>query len=250
MDKQKHALPPQTLRFMGEDDEKFISLGDTCVQMIECAMPLNSLNSILDIGCGYGRLAHSLWRNDAFTGTYYGFDILPKHIDFCKQSLSPLGDFNFLHLDIANARYNPNGSVTVQELDFVSMPKVDLVTFYSVFTHMYIDDIKAYLRHARSILNPNGTILFTAFLLENPDMLEETAKSSYPMPYRLDENCYYYSESDPLHAIGYKKSYLEQVVAQEGFVDIKFIYGSWSEFKYQKTKIDPFQDLCIAKLSG
>jgi SAM-dependent methyltransferase len=55
-------LPPAELRFMGEDDERFAAIGDgIVVDMIElCALRADA--AVLDIGSGYGRVAHALAR--------------------------------------------------------------------------------------------------------------------------------------------------------------------------------------------
>lgn len=244
-----YPLPPQALRFMGEDDAKFQSIGDLCIRMLRQAMPLDAITGILDIGCGYGRLAHALLRDGGFSGAYYGVDILPRQIAWCQQALSPLGPYRFSHLDIHNARYNPSGRKRVQDLDFSDAPKVDVVTFYSVFTHLYEEDIRSYLRCAASVLRPQGKLLCTAFLQNDSSQAGEAAgRSRYPMPHRLNGHTRYHDQADPLYAIGYDEQAFLGLLAESGLRADQVVLGGWCG-RAVTQDFDPFQDLVIAGLA-
>jgi SAM-dependent methyltransferase len=80
-------LPPAELRFMNEDDEAFAAIGDAIVlDMIElCALSADS--AVLDVGSGYGRVAHALARRE-FEGVYLGLEILPRHVTWCQGEIS------------------------------------------------------------------------------------------------------------------------------------------------------------------
>ncbi len=245
-----YPLPPPALRFMGEDDANFLKIGDLCVWMLKQALPLPIISSLLDIGSGYGRLAHALLRNDEFSGIYYGFDILLKHVSWCQLELAPHGRYYFQHLDIHNARYNPTGRHRVQDIDFSSIPRVDVVTFYSVFTHLYEEDIRCYLHGAASLLKPKGKLLCTAFLRNAVSLAGEAeGKSRYPMPNRLNDHTYYYKEEDPLHAIGYDEEAFFDMFVENGLCVDQVIPGSWCG-RSPASECDPFQDLVIASLPG
>lgn len=244
---QDCPLPPKELRFMGEDDAQFLEVGDVLIHMLEQALPLEKANGILDIGCGYGRLAHALLRNENFSGTYYGLDILPKHIQWCQQAISPGRNFFFHHMDVKNDRYNPSGKHHVDEVDLTACPQVDLASFFSVFTHMYEQDIRAYLRHVRPLLQSQGRLVCTAFLLNEGSRAGEAAgKSTFPMQYQHNEYTRYFNAEDPLHAIGYEESAFLNILRDEKFSPVQVTLGCWSGRPAGKTP-HQFQDLIIAK---
>lgn len=72
-------LPSQELRFMGESDSQFIDIGDGLLKAIKTLSGFDSHASNVDIGRGYGRLAHALLRSN-FLGTYEGLEILKHHV--------------------------------------------------------------------------------------------------------------------------------------------------------------------------
>jgi tRNA A58 N-methylase Trm61 len=94
-------LPPKELRFMQESDELFISIGDDLVTQIQTLAGLQRDFSLIDIGSGYGRLAHALLRQ-GFSGKYIGLEILKRHVTWCQENLSR-ASISFQHLDVYNS---------------------------------------------------------------------------------------------------------------------------------------------------
>ena len=70
-------LPPAGLRFMGEDDERLMRLSDELAELL-VAYGLTANASILDVRCGYGRLALGILHATDHRGRYLGFDILRR----------------------------------------------------------------------------------------------------------------------------------------------------------------------------
>jgi SAM-dependent methyltransferase len=224
-------LPPAELRFMGEDDDAFRRIGDGIVEdMIElCALRADA--SVLDVGSGYGRVAHSLWRH-GFEGTYLGLEILPRHVAWCRDTLTPAsgGLLEFGHLDVRNERYNPGGSVAATEATFeVADGVVDVGVLTSVFTHMYAAEIERYLAELRRVLGPGGRALTTFFMLDETWLECELAGRSTAMPMRhaLGDGCRYFNADDPLHAIGYSPAWIRGAVADAGLSIWALRPGTW-----------------------
>lgn len=120
---------------------------------------------LVDVGCGYGRVAHALLRAGGFRGRYLGLDILPRQIAWCQENFTPLseGSLRFELVDIKNDRYNPAGRLSPRSVSFdVETGSADVVLLASVFTHMYADDIVHYLGEIRRMLRPEGRCLATA----------------------------------------------------------------------------------------
>ena len=47
------------------------------------------MNSVLDVGCGIGRMAIPLARYLNTDGKYEGFDIIPENIAWCQRAITP-----------------------------------------------------------------------------------------------------------------------------------------------------------------
>lgn len=216
---KKPKIPPTSLMFMGESTEKFISIGD--YHLNKAIGRIKSLQSkVIDIGCGYGRLAYALDRRD-FRGKYYGLDILKNHITWLQKNFtSVLPEYTFIHVDVKNDRYNKTGSISPK--DFYLPPEFqspDLVLVLSVFTHMYEDDISTYLNQIKAIMANHTLLYFTCFLLNSP------ANRPYLFEFKLNDHCQYFSEEDPLHAIAYDEAWLRNLLLSHGLVpEIEYGY--------------------------
>jgi len=126
---------------------------------------LHSTSRVLDVGCGWGVLALGLANLIEEPGSYIGLDIQEKAIIWAKKNIAPLNPrFSFLHLDIANTRYNPQGAIPYDRVQLpIESESIDLVVLSSVFTHMRREAIEGYLREFRRILSPGGIAAFSYF---------------------------------------------------------------------------------------
>lgn len=99
---------------------------------------------LVDVGCGSGRLALSL--PDAFKGDYLGTDISEPLLKYLAQSRnSPR--FQFVHVD--------GLSIPVED------ESVDMVSMFSLLTHLRHEESFMYLRDARRTLRKGGTVVFS-----------------------------------------------------------------------------------------
>ncbi|HET8756638.1 MAG TPA: class I SAM-dependent methyltransferase, partial [Solirubrobacteraceae bacterium] len=182
-------MPPMELRFMAEDDERFTAIGDMIVvDMIElCALRADA--NVLDVGSGYGRVAHALWRRE-FAGDYLGLEILRRQVDWCAAEITPAsgGRLRFAHLDVRNTRYNPGGATAAEDVTFdVADAAVDVAVLTSVFTHMYAAEIERYLGELARVLRPGGRALATFFALDETWREAQLAgRGALPMTHVLD----------------------------------------------------------------
>ncbi len=66
--------------------------------------------AVLEPGCGTGRMAEPLAGYLSATGSYDGFDVVRKAIEWCETNIqSP--NFRFRHVDVRNRYYNPEGQL-------------------------------------------------------------------------------------------------------------------------------------------
>jgi SAM-dependent methyltransferase len=225
-------LPPPKMRYMAETDERFISIGDEMVSDVRELVGLGKEERVLDVGCGYGRLAHALLRDPAFEGTYVGFDILEGPIAWCQEELTPRsGDRMKFHLlDVANARYNPRGRLQSDRADFgVEDEAFDVITLTSVFTHLEPRTVVHYLGQIGRALAPGGRVFATAFLLDPSWQEQERAgRSALPMTHQLHSYCRYHDAEDPLAAIAYHPDWFLREARNAGFEPIEAPrLGTW-----------------------
>jgi ubiquinone/menaquinone biosynthesis C-methylase UbiE len=107
--------------------------------------------SIVDVGCGSGRLAtrlQGLWH-----GRYLGVDVVPELIAYAREQ-TPSPDFQF------------------ETITRLSLPaagdSADIVCFFSVLTHLPHEQSFVYLKEARRVLRPGGRILVSFLEFAEP----------------------------------------------------------------------------------
>jgi SAM-dependent methyltransferase len=223
----RYPIPPARLRFMGETDAEFIEIGDGLVDQLERYAGLGSDSRVLDIGCGYGRVAHALLRR-RFTGRYVGIDILERQIEWCAAKLGREG-VEFRRVDVRNDRYNPQGADGADALDLAG-ETFEVVALFSVFTHMWPSDVTAYLAKIAAALEPGGRALATFFLLDAEwRRLEAAGAASFRLPFERTPFCRYGSEEEPLHRVGYELDWVRSAAADAGLALVGGpAFGGWS----------------------
>lgn len=205
-------------------DERLIRDGDYLLGPLLGHFDMNGL--VVDIGCGYGRLAYALERK-GFRGRYVGIDILPKQIAWLGENFTPAcPNYEFAHFDVHNARYNPNGKLVASDLRLPEGPS--LIALFSVFTHFKEDDIKTYLRLMTATMNADSLICGTCFLVnDEQSRFDAEGRSAFSMPHQLNGYTRYHSENDPLFAIGYDEQVFKSWIADAGLQVERTLYGAW-----------------------
>lgn len=205
-------LPPPSLRLGGKhfrDDAAFVESGRHDVRKIASALGANASSSILDLGCGVGRLPIGLLAEFGGLTDYVGADVNGVSVEWCKKHLEAnYSNVRFTHLDVANARYNKRGRPIDDsfQLPWVS-ERFDIIFLYSVFSHMQSDDLRAYLREFRRLLRPGGGVFLTAFVEGGvPDM--EVNPSDYGS----------LRWKGPLHCVRFSIEFFTGLVQEAGLV--------------------------------
>jgi SAM-dependent methyltransferase len=198
---------------------------------------LSKDSSILEIGCGLGRIAFPL-RYVLFDGLYCGFDIAKRKIDFLNKHFSVAHpQFQFKWVDIKNTHYNPGGVVEAKDFTFPYTRQVfDIVFGASLFTHMIPENTARYMRETKRVLKPAGRALFSFFLLDNYDRLRsrrlEFSKPSFNFDHEYQDygNGFAISDpSDPELMTAYSRRLITTLADQAGLQIIDPILpGLWS----------------------
>jgi SAM-dependent methyltransferase len=197
-----HRLPPKRMRGMMCGDafrnEKFYFMS-AVLEATKFSARLASKDArIVDIGSGLGRLATGLIA-EAGSVEYLGIDANEEFVRWCKDNIeSQHPSFRFVHLDMANERYNPGGSIGASELRLpVADASADVVNLWGVFTNMVPEDVQAYVAEVSRILRRGGQCFLTAFAED--DVPDVTINPANYVPYETDT---------PLAAVRFSKPWL------------------------------------------
>lgn len=125
--------------------------------------------SVLEPGCGTGRMAEPLTAYLSASGSYDGFDVVADAVRVCEEKIAPAHpNFRFRHVDVFNRAYNPNGRLDPDGFAFPYPDDAfDFAFLTSVFTHMRPPEVRRYLGEIRRVLHPGGRCLMTFFLLND-----------------------------------------------------------------------------------
>ena len=145
-------------------------------------------------------------------GRYTGFDPVAEGIAWCREAFAGRPEFAFHWADIYNELYNPKGSILPDHYAFpCAEDTVDLAIATSVFTHLYEDDIRAYLMETARVLRPGGRLFATAYLYkgERPTSARHVVFES-----QSDESNvrWHIKNSPPLAGVCYQEDYFRGLV--------------------------------------
>lgn len=216
----------------------FNAVGDQILKTLRDHADLQSADSVLDIGCGTGRVARPLAPVLAGGGRYLGFDVAPAAISQCRRRFADQPHLSFEHLDVWNGDYNAHGKLSELEAVFPAADaSIDLAFATSVFTHMRMAPVRRYLAECARVLKPGGRLAFTAFALE-PGRTGTPALPFQP----FEEGSAVADPTSPESAIAHQKSVLGAAIAEAGLQLRSYRRGGWAGL----AEYDGFQDLFVA----
>lgn len=105
---------------------------------------LKENDTIVDIGCGSGRLANAL--KEITPITYIGIDVVQELLDYAKEICQREG-WSFIKATDLKIPLEDNS--------------IDIISCFSVFTHLLHEETYAYLAEMRRVLKPGGKIIFS-----------------------------------------------------------------------------------------
>jgi len=244
--KRDPLLPPGDLHSVGGgDSEVFKAVGDEFLQFFVEFAHLEPDESVLDIGCGTGRIARPL-SSYLRRGRYDGIDIVRPAIAWCQKTYSPrFPNFRFHFLDAFNGSYNTDGKVMASEYRFpFGDASFDFIFLTSVFTHMLPADLENYAHEVSRMLKPGGRSLITYFLL-NSDSRELIREGNAELTFDYERPGYQYQhQSIPEAAVAYDEQDIRAIYTECGLkVTEPIRYGSWSG----RSDGLSFQDVVLAR---
>jgi SAM-dependent methyltransferase len=210
---------------------QFDAVGRDSVRVLRELTGLQPEHSVLDIGCGCGRMAIPLLEYLERTSKYYGGDVDSQMIQWCGARITPRApNATFFHIDVFNSFYNPQLTKAAKDYKFpLPDASVDRIFLGSVFTHMMPEDVEAYLREMARVLTPSGCVLISFFLLNDRRLNGPTrplVERKFPYPkgrHRLA------SEKFPELDIAYDESLVNEMIQRSGLQYRRpVLWGSWT----------------------
>jgi SAM-dependent methyltransferase len=215
-----HEIPPAEIRLGGHnfrDDHAFLAAARRDAQRLVDGLGVGQESRVLDIGCGVGRLPIGLRAHIGAMPHYTGVDVDRGCVLWCQRHIfGP--DVSFIHVDVANERYNPRGSTAGPGFRLpLHDSSFDVIYLYSVFSHMRAEDVRTYLSEFRRLLAPGGGVFLTAFV---EDDVEDVAVN--PSGYGTNPGEW----SGALHCVRFGRGFFESLVSDAGLQIERFDHAS------------------------
>lgn len=234
-------------RKISGDPATFHSIGISLARALEKFAGLKENSRVLEIGCGYGRVALPLTQVINSEGSYTGVEIMPEAVAWCTQNIPALHPgFKFHHLDVYNEFYNPNGAQSVSD---IALPfedaSLDLVFLTSVFTHLVAEDVDAYMREIARVLTPSGVLAGTWFMVDHgvgAKILD--GRAQIPIAWADGAGAYFKSAERGTVAVAYDEAVVDAFHERTGFAIENKRRGHWFS---RADAGPPYQDWIIAR---
>jgi SAM-dependent methyltransferase len=237
-------VPPRRIAAIGPGDYR--KNGREFVSYFVQLCDLKPDETVLDPGCGPGRIALALTTYLSAEGRYDGFDVIPKAIDWASTTISPeFSNFSFRYVDVYNTVYNPTGRIDPADFVFpYENEAFDFVFLTSVFTHMLPEDIEHYISEISRVLRPGGRTFISFFLL-NEVSYRKLDEGASAIDFAHDFDKYrLHNVKTPEIDIAYKEDYVRELLGINGLEIVEPIhYGSWSG----REEFLSLQDIVVAR---
>ncbi len=228
-------VPPEDIRIgVGayKDPGRFVADGQRNFQKL-IADGLSPEDSVLDVGCGCGRLSPYIAQHLSPAGTYVGLDADPDAVAWCVSDLQPtFPNARFIHCDVFNAEYNPRGSI--RPIDYVFPFPGNTFTYVfaeSLFTHMFLADTEHYLKEIHRVLRPGGRFRCTYLLLTEASREGIRKGTAYRNLSHPIDRAMTFSREVPEKGVAFSEGDIVALYRSIGFKIREVRHGDWWTIK-------------------
>lgn len=242
-------VPPRGYIYTGSpaSAKNYIQQGNLQLVLLKEEIKLSPNDRILDIGCGVGRTAIALTTYLNKSGSYDGFDVVKKGIDWCNSGIgNDFTNFNFKYVPLFNDLYNTSKN---NALDFVFPYKDGSFTkifTFSVFTHMILEEIQHYFIEIERVITDDGLCFSTFFLYDSDDENYIATRPHFNFPLKGDDGFRLMNEKVKSGNISIHKTKLDEMLKKANLKSIKILDGFWKDEVRDKSKRE-YQDIVIFK---
>lgn len=229
---ERHSIPDADRRRRvhgAEEEVAFLIEGYSAFRKIEIALletlpkQINEFSSILDWGCGCGRIARYL---SSIAGPeYYGIDIDADNIEWCRE-----------HMD-----YGEYGVIPLHPPTELPAEQYDLILGVSVFTHLREKEQMEWIKELNRICRPGGFVVVTV-LGDHGIFRGGLAADDYKE--YTEKGFLAWRRNPDLDDILKEKEYYRNT-----FISHDYILKNWSDYfeikEFKKNYIGNLQDLVI-----
>jgi SAM-dependent methyltransferase len=235
LDYKGFDIPLHLVTLTGASPETFAGISQSHISNIQKHVGIEPDMRILDIGSGIGSVAFQLLDILDSRGEYIGIDVTRDSIIWCQNNISKkYSNFHFIHFDAVNELYNPYGTKTSNDFMLPAEDSsVDRIILFSVFTHLFRDEVLHYMREFRRVLTPDG-LVYASFFHLTPEALEaaKTKRNTewepkFDIP--LGDGVFANDPVFPRGAVGFTEEAAKYLIDQAGLrLDRPFLKGWWS----------------------
>lgn len=209
--------------------DEYLNEGEKHLTYFQELADLQPDYSVLEAGCGTGRMALPLTRFLNNKGEYQGFDDAKGDINWCKKNISEKHP-NF-HFQYTESKNRTSGTSTNADAAHFVFPyddaKFDFVFLSSVFTYLKPADVENYINEIGRVMKPGATSLMTLFIVNcvSEDlMIKKPTQMHFPFNkgfYRLR------SLQADKKQIAYDEEWILEKLQNAGLKMESIQYGSW-----------------------
>jgi SAM-dependent methyltransferase len=227
-------IPPQEFRTLvgsppDEEGEGHIGLGFHNFELLRDRCGLQGSSTVLDIGCGCGRVAAPL-ANFLTEGIYHGVDIVLPLIEWCQQNITArYPNFYFHHADLANTAYSAKGQKQASQYVFpFDDGTFDLIFAFSLFTHLVPESAQQYAREISRLLKPKSGRALVTFFLTNEAVRVRQETLTLRFPFQRDGYSAMIADT-PEAALAYEESDARRLLEDASLTIEHVSLGHWSQ---------------------
>jgi len=219
-------VPSGEDNFVGDGD--YLAIGTEFLGHFVELGGLQDRERVLDVGCGIGRMAVPLTQYlDPAVARYVGVDPASAGIQWCTRKIgSVYPNFRFMHLDIANELYNPDGYIQGTE---IALPftngSFDFAIMTSVVPHLPAEEIAPYFNEISRLLDTGGRLFVSAFVIAPEQGRDATPRVVFHRA--CDGPAWHANARAPLAAVAFDDGFLDDALQAAGFEVALKRFGHW-----------------------
>lgn len=227
---------PRRLAWLTGTLKDFTAVSDKHIAALHKYADLGSATDIVEIGCGVGRDAIALIDVLPPDGSYLGVDLKRESIDWARRHIAAKDPrFAFHHFDVKCPQHNADGKheMATYRIDRAD-GTVDLVFLFSVFTHMFPQDVSHYLREFERILRPGSRVLASMFIMQDgfrEHLLRIGGGGARNLTFQHEvEPGFFHNDPNVMPgATAYTRDRIQRMAAEAGLQFDTFAKGGWSK---------------------